>query len=125
LGEEAAKAVLFLTGVVGYLRCVITGPPGKMCTLNYPHASSITLAEALARLNKTSVGAIATEHFTATAGQTVFTLATTPTNSMLVEAALNGAILINGVDYTAAGSSLTLALGAMAGDELEARVFTV
>jgi hypothetical protein len=44
---------------------------------------------------------------------------------MLVEAALNGAILTNGVDYTVVGSSLTLAVRAVAGDELEARIFTI
>jgi hypothetical protein len=125
LGEEVAKTITFVTGIVGYLRCVITGPAGQVCTLNYPRASSITLAEALARLNKTSVGAIATEHFTASAGQTAFTLTGAPAGSMLVEAALNGSILTNGVDYTVVGSSLTLAVRAVAGDELEARIFTI
>jgi len=125
LGTEVYKTISVLAGVAGFLRCVITGPAGQMCTLKYPQASSITLAEALARLNKTSVGAIATEHFTATAGQAAFALTTTPAGSMLVEAALNGSVLTNGVDYTMTGSSLTLAFGAAAGDELEARIFTV
>lgn len=56
--------------------------------------------------------------FTATAGQTAFVLSNTPGDIDSLLVMLNGSVLINGTDFTLTGSTVTLATGAFAGDEL-------
>jgi parallel beta-helix repeat protein len=56
--------------------------------------------------------------FTATAGQTAFVLSNTPGDIDSLLVMLNGSVLVNGTDFTLTGSTVTLATGAFAGDEL-------
>lgn len=59
--------------------------------------------------------------FTATAGQTVFTLTSAPGDIDALTVILNGASLTPTSEYTLSGVTLTLVLGAAAGDTLVAR----
>ena len=54
--------------------------------------------------------------FTATAGQTAFTISHT---QGFVQVFMNGLLLDETVDYTSNGSAVTLTSGAAAGDEIE------
>lgn len=58
------------------------------------------------------------QSFTATNGQTVFTLSGTPGTSSLILVSLDGVSLTQGVSYTLSGSTLTLSTGATAGQIL-------
>jgi hypothetical protein len=60
-------------------------------------------------------------NFTATSGQTTFTLAIA---FVSVQVFLNGVLLINNVDYIVSGPSIILTTGATAGDILTAIAFT-
>ena len=68
--------------------CVLTGPAGGTCQVD--GVTHLTLAEALARLTASSVGAIAIDEFTATNGQTVFTLGAAVANPAAVDVSVNG-----------------------------------
>jgi hypothetical protein len=106
------------------LECVINGPEGQICTTENGVAHP-TIAEALARLNALSIAGITLDHGTATAGQTAWTIVAAPTNPAALEVWVNGAVLGNPLDYTVAGATVTFAVPLTAGDELEARIFTV
>lgn len=56
--------------------------------------------------------------FTATASQTVFSLAAGPLGAQVLFVALDGAMLIPTTDYTISGTTLTLVNGALAGQTL-------
>lgn len=58
--------------------------------------------------------------FTATAGQTAFTLSAAPGDIDSLLVALNGATLTNTTDFTLSGTTLTLVSAAFVGDELVA-----
>ena len=61
-------------------------------------------------------GSFSSTTFTATAGQTVFTIAHT---QGFVQVFMNGLLLDLTVDYTSNGSAITLTSAAVAGDEIE------
>lgn len=61
--------------------------------------------------------------FIATAGQTVFTLSHPPQYISNVDLSLDGATLTASVDFTLAGTTLTLINGALAGQRLTARYY--
>lgn len=65
------------------------------------------------------------QSFTATSGQTVFTLTTAPYSITDgdMDIQLNGISLIQTSDYTISGGVITLLLAASAGDVLRARYF--
>jgi hypothetical protein len=60
----------------------------------------------------------ASQSFTATAGQTVFTLSGNTSAGNIILVSLDGAVLTPGDSYTASGQTLTLLYPAMAGQEL-------
>jgi len=106
------------------LQCVINGPVGGACDL--PLGGSLpTLAEALARLNLTSIGAIAVESFTAIGGDTGVTLSTEVSNALYLEVALDGVLLSNPSDYTVSGTAITFPMPLEAGDTVSARIFSL
>jgi len=107
-----------------HLRCVVTGPVGKLCVLPGGPAHT-TLAEALARLNALSIGGITTQSFIATAGQTDFTLTAAPVNPAAVEVVLNGSEVNDPRDYFVTGTTLRFVNPLPAGDEVDVREFTV
>jgi hypothetical protein len=106
------------------LQCVVNGPEDTVCDLPLGGALP-TLATALAALNAAQIAGLDYETFTATAGQTAFTLAAAPAGDEYLEAALNGAILAWPTDYTRSGTTLTLSSGAFEDDELTVRVFAL
>ena len=61
-------------------------------------------------------GSFSSTTFTATAGQTVFTIAHT---QGFIQVFMNGLLLDETVDYTSNGSAITLTTAAVAGDEIE------
>ena len=88
-----------------------TGNSGKFLTTDGTTAS----------WGSSGVGTITTTDFTATAGQTVFTVTYTPN---LVAVYRNG-IKLGNADYTATnGTSITLASGATVGDLIEVEAFS-
>jgi hypothetical protein len=102
------------------LRCVVNGPVGGSCAL--PEGGTLpTLAEALYRLNATSIGSIAAESFTASAAQTECTLAAAPAGAAYLEVALNGAHCANPTDYTLSGVTITFTAALVAGDLVDTR----
>lgn len=102
--------------------CVLKGPVGAYCTGR--HGTYLTLKEALNRVNAVSIAGIGTELFTATAGQTAFTLTVgAPPTAEALEVTLNGAFCRNPADYTLTGTTLTFNEPLEAGDEVQARVF--
>lgn len=104
------------------LQCVVNGGIGTTC--NLPQGGTLpSLAEAINNLNACQINTVAGQNFTATAGQTLFVLTSTPPNVYAVEAAVNGAIAIPNVDYTLAGSNLTFVVGLTLGDQLATRSF--
>lgn len=106
------------------LKCVVNGPAGQVCDL--PLGGSLpTLAEAIARLNACQIAGVQGQSFTATAGQTVFTLATAPINPYALEVSLDGAICTDSLDYTLAGAVITFAEPLLAGDTVDTRSFIV
>ena len=60
-------------------------------------------------------------NFTATSGQTTFTLSV---SFVSVQVFLNGVLMISGTDYTLSGASIILTTGATAGDILTAIAYT-
>jgi hypothetical protein len=105
------------------LDCVINGPAGGYC--NTGKTVHLTLAEALSRLNELSIGAVTAQVFTASAGQTIFTMASSVPNPAALEVELNGAMCANPRDWTIAGTTLTFTYPLVAGDEINTRRFTV
>lgn len=102
--------------------CIINGAAGQTCTLSGGNTLP-TLAEQLTRVNATTITALADDKFTATAGQTVFTLAAAVAGPAYVEVTLNGALQADGWDYTVAGDQLTFLDPLEAGDLVYARRF--
>jgi len=123
--EDAAEALDVVAGSSGSaLQCVINGPVGGTCDL--PLGGSLpTLAEALAQLNLTSIGAISVEAFTATGGDTGVTLSTPVSNALYLEVALDGVLLSNPSDYTVAGTAVTFTEPLEAGDTVSTRIFSL
>ena len=66
-------------------------------------------------------GASYADKFTATAGQTAFTLSGNPGSLNNLDVSLDGATLVPGVDYSWSSTTLTLTVGATAGQTLLAR----
>ena len=66
-------------------------------------------------------GTASADTFTATAGQTVFTLSANPGAVANVDLSIDGATLIPTVDYTVTGTTLTLTTGALVGQKVVAR----
>lgn len=113
-----------LQSLTAYLQCVVFGASGGSCSAD--DAPTLpTLAEAIARLNATSISGLSAESFTATASQTEFELATTPSGAAYLELRRNGSLLVNPADYTLTGDTATLVTGASAGDEIDAVVYLV
>ena len=60
-------------------------------------------------------GSVSVDTFTATAGQTAFTLTSTPGSINSLTVSIDGAVLTGGVDFTLSGTTLTLLSGALVG----------
>ena len=84
-------------------------------TLNMtPAAGSVNAAALQDNLRSGNV-----DSFTATAGQTAFTLTETPLNVNTITVFVNGIYQKPTTNYTVSGTTLTLAAGAVAGDEVD------
>ena len=112
LNEVGANAQVF--------DCVINGPAGQYCRTT-AGTTHLTLAEALARLNALNIGTIASQTFTATAGQTAFTLSAAVPNPAALEVELNGAECASPMDWNVAGTTLTFTAPLVAGDQVDVR----
>ena len=84
-------------------------------TLNItPAAGSVNAAALQANLRSGNV-----DSFTATAGQTAFTLTETPLNAQSISVFVNGIYQKPTTNFTVSGTTLTLTAGAVAGDEID------
>ena len=84
-------------------------------TLNMtPAAGSVNAAALQDNLRSGNV-----DSFTATAGQTAFTLTETPLNSQSISVFVNGIYQKPTTNFTVSGTTLTLTAGAVAGDEID------
>ena len=84
-------------------------------TLNMPPAAGSVNAAALQdNLRSGNV-----DSFTATAGQTAFTLTETPLNAQSISVFVNGIYQKPTTNFTVSGTTLTLTAGAVAGDEID------
>lgn len=114
------QAITDLLSVAPTVDCLLNGPVGKICANGLP-----TFAEAWARLNQLSVASIAEDSFTASAGQTAFTLGGSVVTPAALEVELNGAEQHNPEDWTVSGTTLTFVYPLSAGDQVETRRFAV
>lgn len=122
LEAYSAKLVQDIQNSGGALKCVVNGPDDSYCDL--PLAGTLpTLAEAISNVNAVSVTDVDGEAFTATEGQTTFSLTLPPALPPLLEVSLNGAV--DSLDYTVVGSSLTFADPLAEGDSVTTRRFTI
>ena len=122
--EKQANDILLQIGRdASGMKCVIEGPPRQTCVVG--KVSHVTLAEALSRLNALSIGSISGQSFTATAGQTAFTLAAAVPNPAALEVEVNGALCQTPRDWNVAGTTLTFTTPLIAGDQVDARLFAV
>ena len=84
-------------------------------TLNMtPAAGSVNAAALQDNLRSGNV-----DSFTATAGQTAFTLTETPLNAQSISVFVNGIYQKPTTNFTVSGTTLTLTAGAVAGDEID------
>jgi len=84
-------------------------------TLNMtPAAGSVNAAALQDNLRSGNV-----DSFTATAGQTTFTLTETPLNAQSISVFVNGIYQKPTTNFTVSGTTLTLTAGAVAGDEID------
>ena len=84
-------------------------------TLNMtPAAGSVNAAALQDNLRSGNV-----DSFTATAGQTAFTLTETPLNAQSISVFVNGIYQKPTTNFTVSGTTLTLTAGAVAGDEVD------
>ena len=84
-------------------------------TLNMtPAAGSVNAAALPDNLRSGNV-----DSFTATAGQTAFTLTETPLNAQSISVFVNGIYQKPTTNFTVSGTTLTLTAGAVAGDEID------
>ena len=84
-------------------------------TLNItPAAGSVNAAALQDNLRSGNV-----DSFTATAGQTAFTLTETPLNAQSISVFVNGIYQKPTTNFTVSGTTLTLTAGAVAGDEID------
>jgi len=123
--NKIAQLLNDLAYFLQHIRCVITGPAGKICATKGIDAAHPTLNEMLGRLNACSLDDIEPETFTASAGQDTITLATSIANANLIEVVLNGSIQNEGLDYSLAGGQVVFKYPLLAGDQVDTRVFTV
>ena len=125
LVEDDAKALeADLEDSATALDCVVNGAAGNTCTL--PQGDVLpTLATAIAALNATSISAITSQEFTATASQTAFTLSGAPAGAAYLEVAVNGALQSAPTDFGVSGTTLTFVTGLEADDHVDTRRFSV
>lgn len=104
--------------------CVINGPAGTFCQTS-SGVVHLTLAEALTRLNALSINSIVAQSFTATSGQTDFTLGTSIPNPAALEVELNGVMCSSPRDWNVSGNILSFVYPLTAGDKLDLRKFNL
>lgn len=122
--EKQANDLLIQIGKdASGLRCIIEGPAGQYCVVG--NVTHTTLAEALSRLNALSIGSISGQSFTATAGQTAFTLAAAVPNPAALEVEVNGALCQTPRDWNVTGTTLTFTAPLLVGDQVDVRLFVV
>lgn len=104
---------------------VVNGPVGTIVDL--PMGGRLpTLAEALDRLDATpAIAGITVEQFTATPGQSVFVLATTPASGAHLELILGASPIGDPAGYTLSGATITTAYPVPEGTVMTARIFTL
>jgi len=121
MGELIGKLPIYLQ----HIRCVVTGAAGQICNTPSIPAAHPTLAEMLSRLNATSIAGVDGDSFTASDGQTVFTLGGAVTNANYIEVKMNGALQHETQDFSVAGTTLTFVYPLVAGDLVDTRRFYV